>query len=79
MFNSLSELTVNKKYVCVVPEIDEYAFYLMQWLQIGTESFLVFYDWGANAHVGDSRMAMKLKLKLYQQNLLPWQLREGLW
>ena len=55
---------VNTKDVCVVPEIDEHAFYLMQWLQIDTESYLVFCDQGANAHVGDGRMAMKQKFKV---------------
>ena len=37
--------------IVVIPEVSEHSSYLMQWLRIGGNNFLTFFDRGANVHL----------------------------
>ena len=50
-FDSELGVEIDTSTVAVIPEIPEHLFYLMQRLQIGGTSQLVFYYRGANAHL----------------------------
>ena len=57
-FDSELGIEVNTAKVIVIPEVPEHSFYLMQWLRIGGNNHLIFFDQGANAHLVQGKMAV---------------------
>ena len=51
-------IEVDTASVVIVPEVPEHSFYLMQWLRIGGNNYLIFFDCGANAHLVQGKMAV---------------------
>ena len=63
-FDSELGIEVDTSMVVVVPEVLEHSFYLMQWVRIGGNNHLIFFDRGANAHLVQGKMAVASRFEL---------------
>ena len=63
-FDSELGIEVDTATVIVIPEVPEHSFYLMQWLRIGGNNHLIFFDRGANAHLVQGKMAVATGFEL---------------
>ena len=57
-FDSEPGIEVDTATVTIIPEVPEHSFYLMQWLRIGRNNQLIFFDRGPNAHLVQGKMAV---------------------
>ena len=57
-FDSELGIEVDTATVTVIPEVPKHSFYLLQWLRIGGNNHLIFFDRGANAHLVQGKMAV---------------------
>ena len=63
-FDSELGIEVDTATVVVVPEVPEHSFYLMQWLRIGGNNHLIFFDRGANTHLVQGKIAVASRFEL---------------
>ena len=63
-FDSELGTEVDTATIVVVPEVSEHSVYLMQWLRIGGNNLLIFFDRGANVHLVQRKMAVASRFEL---------------
>ena len=63
-FDSELGIEVDTAMVTVISEVLEHSFYLMQWLRIGGNNQLIFFDREENAHLVQGKMAVAVGFEI---------------